>query len=57
MTAQNAQGKAISYLASNWVKLVLYTEAGFLPIDNNAAKRAISPLRDRAQEAAGYRHP
>jgi transposase len=57
VTAQNAQGKAISYLASNWVKLVLYTEAGFLPIDNNAAKRAISPLRDRAQEAAGYRHP
>ena len=37
----NALGKAISYLASNWIKLVRYTEAGYLPIDNNAAERAI----------------
>lgn len=29
VTAQNALGKAISYLASNWNKLVRYTEAGF----------------------------
>ena len=27
--AQNAPGKAISYLASNWDKLVRYTEAVF----------------------------
>ena len=38
VTAQNALGKAISYLASNWNKLVRYTEAGYLPIDNNAAE-------------------
>ncbi len=44
VTAQNALGKAISYLASNWHKLVRYTEAGFLPIDNNAAERAITPF-------------
>jgi hypothetical protein len=44
IAAQNALGKAISYLASNWIKLVRYTEAGYLPIDNNAAERAIRPF-------------
>ena len=44
VTAQNALGKAISYLASNWIKLVRYTEAGYLPIDNNAAEHAIRPF-------------
>ncbi|MEE4895064.1 transposase [Pseudomonas alliivorans] len=44
VTAQNALGKAISYLANNWIKLVRYTEAGYLPIDNNAAERAIRPF-------------
>ncbi len=44
VTAQNALGKAISYLASNWIKLVRYTEAGYLPINNNAAERAIRPF-------------
>ncbi|MDY7561390.1 IS66 family transposase [Pseudomonas sp. CCC3.2] len=44
VTAQNALGKAISYLASNWHKLVRYTEAGYLPIDNNPAERAIRPF-------------
>jgi transposase len=44
VTAQNALGKAISYLASNWDKVVRYTEAGFLPIENNAAERAIRPF-------------
>ena len=44
VTAQTALGKAISYLVSNWDKLVRYTEAGFLPIDNNAAERAIRPF-------------
>mgnify|MGYP003599559365 CR=1 FL=1 len=37
----NTLGKAISYLASYWLKLGRYTEAGYLPIDNNAAERAI----------------
>ncbi|RMN53977.1 Transposase IS66 family protein [Pseudomonas syringae] len=44
VTAQNALGKATSYLASNWIKLVRYTEAGYLQIDNNAAERAIRPF-------------
>ncbi|WP_375154750.1 transposase [Pseudomonas sp. PDM25] len=44
VTVQNALGKAISYLARNWSKLVRYTEAGYLPIDNNAAERAIQPF-------------
>ncbi len=44
VTAQNALGKAISYLASNWSKLERYVEEGYLPMDNNAAKRAIRPF-------------
>lgn len=44
VTTQNALGKAISYLSNNWNKLVRYTEAGYLPIDNNAAERAIRPV-------------
>ena len=43
VTAQNALGKAVNYLASNWRRLVRYTEGGYLPIDNNAAERAIRP--------------
>jgi hypothetical protein len=44
VTSQNAPGKAISYLASNWNKLERYVEEGYLPIDNNAAERAIRPF-------------
>ncbi|EPN09360.1 ISPsy5, transposase, partial [Pseudomonas syringae pv. actinidiae ICMP 9855] len=33
-----------SYLAHNWTRLERYIEAGFLPIDNNAAERAIRPF-------------
>lgn len=44
MTSQNALGKAIGYLASNWSKLERYVEHGYLPIDNNAAERAIRPF-------------
>jgi len=44
VTAQKALGKAINYRASNWNKLVRCTEAGYLPIDNNAAERAIRPF-------------
>lgn len=44
VTSQNALGKAISYLASNWSKLERYVEQGDLPIDNNATERAIRPF-------------
>ncbi|HBM66175.1 MAG TPA: IS66 family transposase, partial [Pseudomonas sp.] len=44
VTSQNALGKAIGYLASNWSKLERYVEQGDLPIDNNAAERAIRPF-------------
>lgn len=44
VTTQNALGKAIGYLASNWSKLERYIELGYLPIDNNAAERAIRPF-------------
>jgi transposase len=44
VTAQNALGKAVNYLASNWRRLVRYIEGGHLPIDNNAAERAIRPF-------------
>ncbi len=42
--AQSALGKAVNYLASNWNRLELYLDSGFLPIDNNAAERAIKPF-------------
>jgi hypothetical protein len=44
VTSQNALGKAIGYLASNWNKLERYAEEGYLPIDNNLAERAIRPF-------------
>ncbi len=44
ITPQSALGKAVSYLASNWSRLIRYTEAGHLPIDNNPAERAIRPF-------------
>jgi len=44
VTIQNALGNAISYLASNWSRLERYVEHGYLPIDNNAAERAIRPF-------------
>lgn len=44
VTSQNALGKAVSYLASNWSKLERYVEEGFLPMYNNAAERAIRPF-------------
>lgn len=44
VTPQSVLGKAINYLASNWSRLERYVEAGFLPIDNNAAERAIKPF-------------
>lgn len=44
VTPQSALGKAVSYLASNWSKLIRYIEAGHLLIDNNLAERAIRPF-------------
>ncbi|EPN37726.1 ISPsy5, transposase [Pseudomonas syringae pv. actinidiae ICMP 18883] len=44
VTSQSALGKAVNYLANNWTRLERYIEAGFLPIDNNAAERAIRPF-------------
>jgi hypothetical protein len=44
VTAQNALGKAVNYLASNWSRLVRYVEGGHLPIDNNRAENAIRPF-------------
>ncbi|MNJ33454.1 Transposase IS66 family protein [compost metagenome] len=44
MTPQSALGKAVHYLANNWSRLERYVEAGYLPIDNNAAERAIKPF-------------
>lgn len=44
VTTQNALGKAVTYLASNWDKLERYVEEGYLPIDNKAAERAIRPF-------------
>lgn len=44
VTTQNALGKAIGYLASNWSKLERYVEHGYLSMDNNAAERAIRPF-------------
>lgn len=44
VTAQNALGKALNYLASNWSRLERYVETGYLPIDNNRAENAIRPF-------------
>jgi hypothetical protein len=37
-------GKVVHYLANNLSRLERYVEAVFLPIDNNAAERAIKPF-------------
>ena len=41
---QSTLGKAMHCLANNWSRLERYVEAGYLPIDNNAAERAIKPF-------------
>ena len=37
-------GKALGYLNKNWAKLTVYTQAGYLNIDNNPAENAIRPF-------------
>ncbi|MBX8552308.1 IS66 family transposase [Pseudomonas cichorii] len=44
ITPQGTLGKAVNYLANNWSRLERYVEAGYLPIDNNPAERAIKPF-------------
>ncbi|MEE5167368.1 IS66 family transposase [Pseudomonas alliivorans] len=44
VTPQSVLGKAVHYLVNNWSRLERYVEAGYLPIDNNAAERAIKPF-------------
>ncbi len=41
---QGALGKAMTYLANQWSKLIRYTERGDLPIDNNRCENAIRPF-------------
>jgi len=63
ITAQNALGKAINYLVSNWDKLVRYTEGGYLPIGRvgmwRGGLRSVSTPRSSnrtcATNASGFR--
>lgn len=63
VTAQNALGKAVGYLASNWNKLKRYVEAGHLPIGRvgmwRGSLRSVSTPRSSnrtcATNASGFR--
>lgn len=57
VTSQNALGKAIGYLASNWNKLERYAEEGYLPIDKNPAERAIRPFVIEERTGCLATHP
>jgi transposase len=37
-------GQAVQYALNHWEALLLYTQHGFLAIDNNAAERALRPI-------------
>jgi transposase len=37
-------GKAIQYTLSRWQKLNVFTQEGFLPIDNNLVENSIRPI-------------
>jgi hypothetical protein len=37
-------GHAVQYALNQWETLLLYTQHGFLAIDNNAAERALRPI-------------
>jgi transposase len=37
-------GQAVQYALNHWDALLLYTQHGFLAIDNNAAERALRPI-------------
>ncbi|VVM94978.1 hypothetical protein PS655_03017 [Pseudomonas fluorescens] len=63
VTAQNALGKAVGYLASNWSKLERYVEQGYLPIGRvgmwRGGLRSVSTPRSSnrtcATNASGFR--
>lgn len=63
VTAQNALGKAVNYLASNWSRLERYIEAGHLPIGRvgmwRGGLRSVSTPRSSnrtcATNASGFR--
>ena len=39
----SARGRAIAYALTRWPTLTVYTQHGFLPIDNNPAENALRP--------------
>lgn len=41
---KSALGQAVQYALNHWEALLLYTQHGFLAIDNNAAERALRPI-------------
>jgi transposase len=41
---QSSLGRALHYLAGQWLKLIRYLDDGRYPIDNNAAERALRPF-------------
>ena len=41
---QSALGRALTYLAHEWDKLVVYLTDGRIPIDNNATENALRPF-------------
>ncbi|UEO00456.1 IS66 family transposase [Acidiferrobacter thiooxydans] len=41
---QSALGRALTYLANEWDKLVVYLTDGRVPIDNNATENALRPF-------------
>ena len=41
---QSALGRALTYLANEWDKLVVYLTDGRIPIDNNATENALRPF-------------
>jgi transposase len=63
VTAQSALGKAVHYLANNWIRLERYVEVGFLPIGRvrmwRGGSRSVSTHRSSngtcAINASGFR--
>ena len=43
-TPKGLLGKAVNYALNNWHTLIVYTEDGHIPIDNNAAERQVKPF-------------
>lgn len=43
-TPRSELGQAATYVLNHWEALCRFLEAGFLPLDNNAAERALRPI-------------